>query len=63
LNAQVGVYNGENYNKAPGDRRKDAMGRASVRLLDSDDPSRVGGLQVTGYAQYGKPTGGGVRER
>ncbi len=63
VNAQVGLYNGENYNKAPGDKRKDAMGRVSVRAMETDDGSRVGGLRLTGYAQYGKPTGGGVRER
>lgn len=60
---QVGVYNGENYNKAPGDKRKDLMGRVSVRLLDTNDSSRVGGLRLTAYGQYGKPTGGGVRQR
>lgn len=63
VNAQVGLYNGENYNKTPGDQRKDAMGRVSVRLLDTDDPSRVGGLRLTGYGQIGKPTGGGIRNR
>jgi hypothetical protein len=63
VNAQVGLYNGENYNKAPGDKRKDAMGRVSVRVLDTDDGSRVGGLRLTGYTQVGKPTGGGIRDR
>jgi hypothetical protein len=63
VNAQVGIYNGENYNKAPGDKRKDAMGRVSVRALATDDGSRVGGLRLTGYTQIGKPTGGGTRER
>jgi hypothetical protein len=63
VNAQVGLYNGENYNKSPGDKRKDAMGRVSARVLDTDDGSRVGGLRLTGYAQYGKPTGGGERQR
>jgi hypothetical protein len=63
VNAQFGIYNGENYNRAPGDKRKDVMGRASVRLLSSDDPSRVGGLRLTGYGQVGKPTGGGLRDR
>src|ERR1044071_5057839 len=28
VNMQVGVYNGENYNRAPGDQRKDLMGRS-----------------------------------
>ena len=63
VNAQVGIYNGENYNKTPGDKRKDAMGRASVRLMDTDDPGRVGGLRLTGYGQIGSPTGGGIRDR
>lgn len=63
VNAQVGIYNGENYNKSPGDQRKDIMGRASVRLLATDDGSRVGGLRLTGYGHVGKPTGGGVRDR
>src|SRR5689334_1865262 len=36
VNAQFGIYNGENYNKAPGDQRKDAMGRVSARLLATD---------------------------
>jgi hypothetical protein len=63
VNAQVGIYNGENYNKAPGDKRKDAMGRVSVRALATDDGSRVGGLRLTGYSQIGKPTGGGTRDR
>jgi len=63
VNAQVGIYNGENYNHAPGDQRKDAMGRVSVRVLDTDDATRVGGLRLTGYGQVGKPTGGGTRER
>jgi hypothetical protein len=63
VNVQVGVYNGENYNKAPGDKRKDVMGRASVRALATDDASRVGGLRLTAYGQSGKPTGGGIRQR
>ena len=63
VNMQVGIYNGENYNKGPGDQRKDAMGRVSVRVLETDDPSRVGGLRLTGYAHVGKPTGGGIRDR
>jgi len=63
VNAQFGIYNGENYNKAPGDQRKDAMGRVSARLLATDDGSRVGGLRLTGYGQVGKPTGGGIRDR
>lgn len=63
FNMQLGVYNGENYNGAPGDQRKDMMGRASLKLINSDLPGRVGGLRITGYGQYGKPTTGGKRER
>ncbi|HXW97935.1 MAG TPA: hypothetical protein VEI47_10135, partial [Gemmatimonadales bacterium] len=46
-----------------GDQRKDYEGRVSVKLLNSDQAGRVGGLRITGYAQYGKPTSGGQRER
>ncbi len=63
VNLQVAVVNGENYNKAPGDQRKDLMGRVSVRVLETDDSSRVGGLRITGYGQLGKPTTGGRRNR
>ncbi len=60
---QVVAVNGENYNKTPGDQRKDLMGRVSVRVLDTADSSRVGGLRFTAYGQYGKPTTGGARQR
>lgn len=63
VNLQVGLYNGENYNNAPGDQRKDVMARVSVKLLNTDMAGKVGGLRLTGYAQYGKPTTGGRRER
>jgi hypothetical protein len=63
VDMQVGIYNGENYNKAPGDQRKDLMGRVSVRLAGTDFAGRTGGLRLTGYGQYGKPTGGGTRQR
>lgn len=63
VDLQLAFVNGENYNGGTGDQRKDVMGRASVRLLDTDDPSRVGGLRLTVYGQYGKPTGGGTRQR
>lgn len=63
VNMQVGFYNGENYNGGTGDQRKDLMGRVSFRLTDTDDSSRVGGLRLTAYAQIGKPTGGGTRNR
>lgn len=63
VNMQVGVYNGENYNRSPGDQRKDLMGRVSVRLKSTDEGGRDGGLRLTGYGQIGKPTGGGTRQR
>ena len=63
VNMQLGVYNGENYNKAPGDQRKDLMGRVSVRLAGTDEGGRDGGLRLTGYGQVGKPNGGGTRQR
>ena len=65
FNMQVALMNGEGYGSAaaPGDQRKDLEARASVRLMNTNDMSRVGGLRVTGYAGYGKPTGGGTRQR
>jgi hypothetical protein len=63
VNMQVTFVNGEGYSGGPGDQRKDLEARASVRLLDTSDSSRVGGLRLTGYGQYGKPTGGGKRQR
>jgi hypothetical protein len=63
VNFQIGAYNGETYKAAEADNHKDLMARVSVRLLDTDDKSRVGGLRVTGYGQVGAPTGGGKRNR
>jgi hypothetical protein len=63
VNMQVGLYNGEGYHGGVGDKRKDVMGRVSVRVLPSDDAGSRGGLRVTLYGQYGKPTGGGKRSR
>lgn len=63
FNFQVGFYNGESFDKAPGDRRKDFMARASFRLARSNEPGQAGGLRATAYAHYGKPTGGGQRQR
>ena len=60
---QSGVYNGEGYQRTPGDKRKDVAARLSVRLLDTDETSRSGGLQLSAFGHAGKPTGGGVRER
>jgi porin-like protein len=63
VNMQVTVVNGEGFSGGPGDQRKDVMGRVSVRVMDTDDSSRAGGLRVTAYGQYGKPTSGGHRQR
>jgi hypothetical protein len=63
VNFQIGAYNGEFYSKPEGDSYKDIEGRASVRVLETDDHSRVGGLRVTGYGAFGTPTGGGKRDR
>lgn len=59
----AGLYNGEGYNRTPGDKHKDVAGRLSVRLAKSDDASRVGGLRATGFALLGEPNGGGTRQR
>ena len=63
VNAQVVLVNGENYNKGTGDQGKDGMLRVSARVMDTNDSSRVGGLRITGYAQIGRPTTGGQRQR
>jgi hypothetical protein len=63
FNFQAGVYNGENYSGNLGDQRKDFMGRASFRVMNTDDGTRVGGLRVSGYGQYGEPSSGGHRQR
>ncbi len=63
VNMQVGIYNGESYSGGTGDKRKDLMGRLSVRVSPTDDGSRVGGLRVSAYGHYGKPTTGGERSR
>jgi hypothetical protein len=67
VNFQLTVVNGETYKSGEvagvGGQGKDAMARLSVRLLDTDDSSRVGGLRVTGYAAYGKAAGYAARNR
>jgi len=63
VNGQLTVVNGEGYSGGTGDKRKDVQGRLSVRVLKTDDNSRVGGLRVTGYFGIGKYTGGGDRNR
>ena len=63
FNFQAGIYNGENYNGALSDQHKDFMARASYRILETNDGTRVGGLRVTAYGQYGAPGTGGRRQR
>ncbi len=63
VNMQLTFVNGTGYSGGPGDQRKTVQGRLSVRLLDTSDSSRVGGLRLTGYAQFGKPVGGGTKSR
>ncbi len=63
VNAQLVVVNGEGYSGGTGDKGKDLEGRLSVRLMKTDDASRVGGLRLTGYAGIGKRNGGGDRNR
>jgi len=62
-NFQITAVNGENYNKGTGDDGKDVSLRVSVRVLKTDDGSRVGGLRLTGYGQLGNPNSGGARNR
>jgi hypothetical protein len=63
VNMQVGAYNGEGYKGGLGDGGKDLMGRVSVRLLSTDVGNATGGLRLSAYGQYGRPTGGGTRNR
>ena len=63
VNGQVTLVNGEGYSGGPGDQRKDFQARVSVRAMNTDDNTRVGGLRLTAYAGIGKPTGGGTRNR
>lgn len=63
VNMQVTFVNGEGYGGGQGDQRKDIEGRVSVRVLNTDDMGSRGGLRLTGYAGFGKPTGGGTRQR
>jgi hypothetical protein len=63
INGQFVIVNGEGYSKGTGDFRKDAEVRLSARVMDTDDSSRVGGLRLTGYGQFGKATGGADRNR
>src|SRR3989449_743723 len=63
VNAQLTFVNGESYSGGTGDQPKDIMARVSARVMMTNDSSRVGGLRITGYGAYGKPTGGGQRNR
>jgi hypothetical protein len=58
VNFQFTVVNGTFYSNTSTGQGKDAQARVSVRVLDTNDSSRVGGLRITGYAGYGRaPTG------
>ena len=63
VNGQLTLVNGEGYSGGTGDKRKDVQLRLSVRVMNTDDASRVGGLRISGYAGIGKVTGGGDRNR
>jgi len=58
VNFQFTVVNGTFYSGTSAGQGKDAEARASVRVLDTDDSSRVGGLRITGYAGYGRAPAG-----
>lgn len=63
INAQVALINGEGYSGGTGDNHKDITGRVSVRLMETNDASRTGGLRLTGYAGIGKATGAAGADR
>lgn len=63
FNFQVAMVNGEGYSHAPGDKRKDAQARASIRLARTNDMGRAGGLRLTAFANVGAYTGSGDRDR
>jgi hypothetical protein len=63
INAQFAVVNGEGYNRPSGGKNLDVEGRASVRLLATDDASATGGLRLTGAAHIGKRADDGPRNR
>jgi hypothetical protein len=58
LNFQFVVVNGTFYSNTSTSEGKDAQARVSVRVLDTNDSSRVGGLRITGYAGYGRAPAG-----
>ncbi len=63
VNMTAGVFDGEGYNRTPGDQHKDVAGRVSVRLASSDAGGATGGLRLTGYGHLGASNGGGTRSR
>lgn len=60
---QAGVFDNASYSTGIGDKRKVAAGRVSVRAMNTDDMSRVGGLRITAFGQVGTPVGGGTQTR
>jgi hypothetical protein len=60
---QAGVFDNGSYSTGLGDQRKNFQARVSVRAMDTDDPSRVGGLRITAFTQIGKPVTGGTQTR
>src|SRR5881392_3571653 len=58
VNFQFTVVNGTFYSNTSAGAGKDAQARVSVRVLDTNDSSRVGGLRITGYAGYGRALAG-----
>ncbi|HEX4573700.1 MAG TPA: hypothetical protein VH158_01115 [Gemmatimonadales bacterium] len=58
VNFQAVIVNGTFYSNTSTAQGKDVQGRVSVRVLDTDDPSRVGGLRVTLYGGYGRAPAG-----
>ena len=58
VNFQFTVVNGTFYSGTSAGTGKDAQARVSVRVLDTNDSSRVGGLRITGYAGYGRALAG-----
>jgi hypothetical protein len=58
VNFQFTVVNGTFYSGTSTSEGKDAQARVSVRVLDTNDSSRVGGLRITGYAGYGRAATG-----
>ncbi|HYK11738.1 MAG TPA: hypothetical protein VEV39_13160 [Gemmatimonadales bacterium] len=60
---QAGIFDNGSYSTGLGDQRKNIQARLSVRAMNTDDASRVGGLRVTAFALVGKPVTGGTQSR